>query len=83
MDGVLLFSLHRCAVITTFFCQPMGDFAQILAPCLASNSTNQTIRSAALECKVAICMVGLVDLRAQHSANIQATKRYFTAYPAL
>jgi hypothetical protein len=48
----------------------MSDFAQILAPCRAINSTNPTIRRPALECKDGLCMVGLVDLRAQHSANI-------------
>jgi hypothetical protein len=48
----------------------ISDFARILAPCRAINSTDQTIRSAAIECKVAICIVGLVDLRARHSANI-------------
>jgi hypothetical protein len=61
----------------------MSDFAQILAPCRANNSTHPTIHMAAIECKVAICMVGLVDLRARHSANIRAKKGYFTAYPAL
>jgi hypothetical protein len=31
-----------------FFLDMMSDFALILAPCRASNSTNQTIRSAAI-----------------------------------
>jgi hypothetical protein len=29
------------------------------------------------------CMIGLVDLRARHSAKIQAKKWYFTAYRVL
>jgi hypothetical protein len=50
----------------------MGDFAQILAPCRANKSTNPTIRSAAIECKEGLCTIGLVDLRALHSAKIRA-----------
>jgi hypothetical protein len=61
----------------------MSDFARILALCRACKSTNPTIRSAALEGKVAMCMVGLVDLQARHSAKIRAKKWYFTAYLAL
>jgi hypothetical protein len=52
----------------------MGDFAQILAPCRARKSTNSTIHRPAIECKEGLCMVGLVDLRARHSANIRAKK---------
>jgi hypothetical protein len=48
----------------------MSDFARILALRRARKSTSPTIRSAALEGKVATCMVGLVDLRAHHSAKI-------------
>jgi hypothetical protein len=61
----------------------MSDFARILAPCRASNSTNQTIHSATIECKEGLCMVGSVDLRARHSANIRAKKGYFTRYRVL
>jgi hypothetical protein len=45
----------------------MSDFARILAPCRAIKSTNLTLHMAAIECKVAMCMVGLVDLRALHT----------------
>jgi hypothetical protein len=72
MDGVSPFSLHRCAMITVVFFDTMSDFAQILAPCRAIYSTYQTIRSAAIQCKEDVCMVGLVDLRACHSAKIRA-----------
>jgi hypothetical protein len=56
----------------------MSDFDQILAPCRAINSTNQTLHRPAIECKEGLCMVGLVDLRACHSANILAKIGYFT-----
>jgi hypothetical protein len=61
----------------------MSDFAQILAPCRARKSTYSTIHMAAVECKAAMCMVGLVDLRARHSAYIRAKKGYFTTYRML
>jgi hypothetical protein len=61
----------------------MGDFAQISAPCRAINSTNQIIRSAAIECKEAMCMIRLVDLRARHSANVSAKRGYFARYLVL
>jgi hypothetical protein len=61
----------------------MSDFAQILAPCRAINSTYPTIHMAVIECKAAMCMVGLVDLRARHSANIRAKIGYFTRYRVL
>jgi hypothetical protein len=57
----------------------MSDFAQILAPCRAIKSTNLTLHRPVLECKEGLCMVGLVDLRARHSANIRAKKGYFTS----
>jgi hypothetical protein len=61
----------------------MSDFAQILAPCQAINSTNQTLHRPTLDGKVAMCMVGLVDLRAQHTAEIRAKRGYFSAYRVL
>jgi hypothetical protein len=70
-------------MIRLIFLDTMSDFAQILAPCQARKSTNPTIHSAALEGKVAMCMVGLVDLRARHSAKIRAKRGYFTAYRVL
>jgi hypothetical protein len=57
----------------------MIDFARILAPCRAINSTNQTLHRPAIECKEGLCMVGLVDLRARHSAKNQTKRRYFTS----
>jgi hypothetical protein len=53
----------------------MSDFARFLAPCGARKSTNRTIHMAAIECKVAMCMVGLVDLRARHSAKNRVKRR--------
>jgi hypothetical protein len=50
----------------------MSDFARILAPCRANNSTNQTLRTSSFKCVEDGCLVGLVDLRARHSAKIQA-----------
>jgi hypothetical protein len=57
----------------------MSDFAQMLAPCRAINSTNPTMNMSSFYCTEDVCMVGLVDLRARHSANIQAKKGYFTS----
>jgi hypothetical protein len=48
----------------------MSDFAQILAPCRASNSTIPTIHMSSNYPAEDVCMVGLVDLRALHGANI-------------
>jgi hypothetical protein len=53
--------------------------ARILAPCRANNSTNQTLRASSYKCAEDVCMVGLVDLRARHSAKIRAKEGYFTA----
>jgi hypothetical protein len=61
----------------------MSDFTRFLAPCRANNSTNQTLRTSSYKCAEDVCMVGLVDLRARHSANIRAKNWYFTAYLVL
>jgi hypothetical protein len=45
-------------------------FARILALCQARKSTNPTIQMATLPSNAALCMVGLVDLRARHGAKI-------------
>jgi hypothetical protein len=67
-------------MITVVFFDTMSDFAHILAPCRAINSTNQTLhRPSSLHSIAGPCMVGLVDFRAQHSANIRAKKGYFTS----
>jgi hypothetical protein len=47
-------------------------FGRILAPCRANNYTYQTLRTPSLKRAADVCMVGLVDLRARHSANIRA-----------
>jgi hypothetical protein len=36
-----------------------------------------------IECKLAMCISRLVDLRALHGVKIRAKNRYFTAYPVL
>jgi hypothetical protein len=61
----------------------MSDFTRILVPCRANNSTNQTLRTSSFKFAEDGCMVGLVDLRARHSAKIQAKNWHFTAYLAL
>jgi hypothetical protein len=58
----------------------MSDFAQILALCRARIITIPTIHMASLVCKLPMCMVGIVIIRARHSAKIQAKNWYFTAY---
>jgi hypothetical protein len=45
-------------------------FARILALCRARKSTNPTIQMATLHSIAAMCMVGCVELLAQHGANI-------------
>jgi hypothetical protein len=55
------------------------DFAKFIAPCQANNSTNQTLRTSSFKCAEDVCMVGLVDLRAHHSAKIRAKTWYFTS----
>jgi hypothetical protein len=57
----------------------MSDFARFSAPCRANNSTNQTLQTSSYKCAEDVCMVGLVDLRACHSANIRAKTGYFTS----
>jgi hypothetical protein len=53
----------------------MSDFARILVPCRANNSTNQTLRTSSFKCAEDVCMVELVDIRARHSANLRAKNR--------
>jgi hypothetical protein len=57
----------------------MSNFARFLDPCQANNSTNQTLRTSSYKRAEDVCMVGLVDLRARHSANIRAKRWYFTS----
>jgi hypothetical protein len=59
-------------MIEKAFFDPISDFALILAPCRALKSTNLTIRSSSYKCTEDGCLVGLVDLRARHSAKIRA-----------
>jgi hypothetical protein len=47
-------------------------FARILAPCRTRNHPIPPIHRTTLHSAAVLCMVGLVDLRAQHNANIQA-----------
>jgi hypothetical protein len=56
-------------IIIVFF-DTISDFARILAPCRANNSTNQTLRTSSFKCVEDGRLVGLVDLRARHSAKI-------------
>jgi hypothetical protein len=56
---------------------------RILAPCRANNSTNQTLRTSSFKCVEDGRLVGLVDLRARHSAEIRPKNWYFTAYRVL
>jgi sialic acid synthase SpsE len=73
-------SLYRCAMIEIVFFDTISDFAKFIAPCRANNSTNQTLlHTSSHYCDEDVCMVGLVDLRARHSAKIQAKKGYFTS----
>jgi hypothetical protein len=57
-------------MIEKAFFDPISDFALILAPCRALKSTNSTIQSSSYKCTEDGCLVGLVDLRARHSAKI-------------
>jgi hypothetical protein len=60
-------------MIEKAFFDPISDFALILAPCRALKSTNPTIQSSSYKCNTEDgCLVGLVDLRARHSAKIRA-----------
>jgi hypothetical protein len=64
-------SLHRCAMIEiVFFDTIISDFAKFIAPCRANNSTSQTLRTCSFKCAEDVYIVGLVDLRAHHSAKI-------------
>jgi hypothetical protein len=68
-------------MIEKAFFDPISDFALILAPCRALKSANPTIHSvfsASFKHAEDGCMVGLVDLRARHSAKIQVKNWYFT-----
>jgi hypothetical protein len=51
-------------MITIVFFDTISDFARILAPCRANNSTNQTLQTSSIKCAEDVCMVGLVDLTA-------------------
>jgi hypothetical protein len=51
-------------MITIVFTDMMSDFARILAPCRANNSTNQTLHTSSYYSAEDVCMVGLVNLRA-------------------
>jgi hypothetical protein len=57
-------------MITMVFSDTISDFARILAPCQANNSTYKTLQASSIKCAEDVCMVGLVDLRARHSAKI-------------
>jgi hypothetical protein len=70
-------------MIEKVFSDTISDFALILAPCRALKSTNLTIQSSSFKCTEGGCLVGLVDLRARHSAKIRAKKWYFTRYLVL
>jgi hypothetical protein len=70
-------------MIKIAFSEKMSDFAQILALCLARVITIQTIQSSSACLKLDDCMVGLVIIRARHSAKIRAKKGYFTRYLVL
>jgi hypothetical protein len=65
------------------FFDMISDFARILAPCRANNSTYQTLPTSSFKCVEDGCLVGLVDLKARHSAKIRAKNWYFTAYLVL
>jgi hypothetical protein len=65
-------------MIEKAFFDPNSDFALILAPCRALKSTNPTIHSSSYKYAEDGCLVGLVDLRARHSAKIRAKNWYFT-----
>jgi hypothetical protein len=56
--------------IVFFFFDMMSDFAQILALCRARIINIPTIHMGAIVCKLPICMVGILIIRAQHSAKI-------------
>jgi hypothetical protein len=83
---VRIFLFHcigaRCFV-NFHFDRCMADFARILALRRASKSTIPTRHRPAAECKECLCIVGLVDLLAQLSANIRAKRGYSTSFLAL
>jgi hypothetical protein len=58
----------------------MSDFAQILALCQARIITIPTIHFGSLVCKLPKCMVGIVIIRARHSAKIRAKKEGTTLH---
>jgi hypothetical protein len=53
----------------------MSNFARIVALYRARIITIPTIHMGVIVCKLPMCMVGIVIIRAQHSAKIQAKKR--------
>jgi hypothetical protein len=59
-------------MIEKAFFDPISDFALILAPCRALKSTNPTIHLSSYKCAADECMVGLVIIRARHTAQIRA-----------
>jgi hypothetical protein len=61
-------------MIEIVFSDTMSDFAQILALCRARIITILTLHMGAILCKLPMCMVGIVIIRAQHSAKIRAKK---------
>jgi hypothetical protein len=56
----------------TGFCVKYPVFARILALCRAQIITNSTIHMGSLHTITPICMVGIVIIRARHSAKIRA-----------
>jgi hypothetical protein len=62
-------------MIKIAFFDTMSEFARILALCRARVITIRTIQSSSAAClKLDDCMVGLVIIRARHSAKIRAKK---------
>jgi hypothetical protein len=56
----------------------ISDFARILALCRARGITIPTIHKGVIECKLPMCMAGIVIPQARHSAKNRAKKGYST-----
>jgi hypothetical protein len=69
--------------IIVFFSDAMSDFAKFVTQTELVYVLTLIIHMAAIECKLAMCISRLVDLRALRGANIRGKKAYFTQYPVL
>jgi hypothetical protein len=66
----------------SFFSDTMSDFAKIIPQKELVYLLKLTIHKPSLHSAAGLCMVGLVDLRALHGANIRAKRGYFVIIQA-